>query len=76
MGNIKIKWADNALESLEYHTKWYHNMGGLSLSDSFLKYIDNSLEILLANPYIARPSLEVLDLREYVMQKYPFLISY
>ena len=35
-----------------------------------------SIEIIKNNPYIARPSFEVTELREYVLKKYPFVISY
>ncbi len=73
---FKIEWSEEAFEDFQYYINWYTQNRGISISNSFESTILLSLETLRNNPYIARPSFEILDLIEYIIQKYPFLISY
>ena len=68
--------SQESFEDFQYYIQWYKKQGGSNASNPFESIILLSIEIIKNNPYIARASFEVTELREYVLKKYPFVISY
>jgi len=72
----KITWSLEALYCFENYVDWYSEQSAPSVVTNFIAHIEYSLELISQNPHIARMVDELPEVREYVVQKYPFLISY
>ncbi|MCL2566870.1 MAG: type II toxin-antitoxin system RelE/ParE family toxin [Alphaproteobacteria bacterium] len=73
---MQIIWTKEALADLDYHITWYLTHASIEVSQKFSKKIEESLINIQNNPYGARTSLYFSELREYVLHKYPYIISY
>ena len=71
MQNCKITWSVEALNDLEDYIDWY-----LQNDNEFIQVIEDAIETIRNNNYIARMVDEIPELREYVVQKFPYIISY
>ncbi len=76
MQNYTIKWTPKALKLFSNYIDWYNRVAGLEVSEKFVSCVKDCELKILNNPYIAREIDEIKEVREYVVQKYPFLISY
>ena len=76
MQNYKIKWTPKALKLFNSYIDWYERVASLEVASKFSICIKECEQNILNNPYMARQIDEIEELREYVVQKYPFLISY
>lgn len=72
----KITWTLEALNDFEDYIDWYLTHANADVAESFVSIIEHSLTKITENNYIARMADEIPQLREYVVQKFPFLISY
>jgi plasmid stabilization system protein ParE len=73
----KISWSLESLNSFENYVDWYLGQtNSPQLATHFINHITDCLELIEENPYLARRVDELPEVREYVVQKYPFLISY
>ncbi|MDR2007638.1 MAG: type II toxin-antitoxin system RelE/ParE family toxin [Alphaproteobacteria bacterium] len=72
----KVIWSKRAIAQYGGSVRWYGKQGGVSLANNFEQHIGSCLSILARNPYMARQVEGKPKLREYVVQKYPFIISY
>lgn len=71
---MQIKWVAEAIIDFEKHLDWY--IKNTSVASKFRDSIVDSLESIKNNPYIARRLKEIYEIREFVVQKYPYLITY
>lgn len=71
MQNCKITWSVEALNDLEDYIDWY-----LQNDNEFIQVIEDAIETIRNNNYITRMVDEIPELREYVVQKFPYIISY
>ncbi|TXI97174.1 MAG: type II toxin-antitoxin system RelE/ParE family toxin [Neisseriales bacterium] len=71
MQNCKITWSVEALNDLEDYIDWY-----LQNDNEFIQVIEDAIETIRNSNYIARMVDEIPELREYVVQKFPYIISY
>lgn len=72
----KITWALEALNDFEDYIDWYLENSSELVTSNFIEIIENSLNNIRENNYIARMADEIPELREYVVPQFPFLISY
>ncbi len=72
----KITWALEALNDFEDYVDWYLQNTNEVVAGNFIETIENALTSIKANNYIARMTEEIPELREYVVQNFPYLISY
>lgn len=72
----KIIWTLEALNDFEDYIDWYLENANESVAANFITSIENTLTNILENNYISRMVNEIPELREYVVQQFPFLISY
>ncbi len=72
----KIIWALEALNNFEVYIDWYLQNANEVIAGDFIEAIKNALHSIRDDNYIARMVDEIPELREYVVQQIPFLISY
>ena len=73
---MQVVWSNRANISFNKYVLWYSNNANIQVAQDFITHIKQCENSICVNPYIARTSPEITTLREYVVQKYPFLISY
>ena len=76
MQNYSIEWSPQALIQLDICVDFYIVHSGIKVANAFSNNILDCLKIIAINPYIARKSFHIPDLREYIVKKYPFIISF
>lgn len=72
----KITWTYEALRDFEDYIDWYLKEANESIASRLIEVVEQALEAIKSNNYIARMVDEIPELREYVIQQFPFLISY
>ncbi len=72
----KITWTLEALRDFEDYIDWYLKEANEIIAGKFTEAVEDALNSIKDNNYIARMVEEIPELREYVIQKSPFLISY
>lgn len=72
----KITWTLEALHDFEDYIDWYLTNANSVVATEFVETIERSINSIKDNNYIARMVNEIPELREYVVQKFPYLISY
>lgn len=65
-----------ALNDFEDYIDWYLQNANEAIAVDFVQTIEDAIGIIKSNNYIARMVEEIPELREYVVQKFPYLISY
>lgn len=76
MQNCKITWSVEALNDLEDYIDWYLQNANEVITAEFIQVIEDAIETIRNNNYITRMVDEIPELREYVVQKFPYIISY
>lgn len=76
MQNCKITWSVEALNDLEDYIDWYLQNANEAVTTEFIQVVEDAIETIRNNNYIARMVDEIPELREYVVQKFPYIISY
>jgi plasmid stabilization system protein ParE len=76
MQNCKITWSVEVLNDLEDYIDWYLQNANEVIATEFIQVIEDAIETIKNNNYIARMVDEIPELREYVVQKFPYIISY
>ncbi len=76
MQNCKITWSVEALNDLEDYIDWYLQNANEAVATEFIQVVEDAVETIRNNNYIARMVDEIPELREYVVQKFPYIISY
>ena len=71
-----ISWSTEALNDFEDYIDWYLQNASIEVANEFIEVIERSINKITLNNYISRMADEIPDLRECVVQKFPFLISY
>lgn len=64
------------LNDLEDYIDWYLQNANEVIATEFIQVIEDAIETIKNNNYIARMVDEIPELREYVVQKFPYIISY
>ncbi|MDR0484011.1 MAG: type II toxin-antitoxin system RelE/ParE family toxin [Alphaproteobacteria bacterium] len=72
----KVIWYPKASNKYENYVYWYVEQGGISVAKDFKEHITTCINLIANNPYMAKQVEGKPELREYVVRKYPFLISY
>lgn len=72
----KITWALEALNDFEDYIDWYLQNANEVIANNFIEVVESALNSIKDNNYIARMVDEIPELREYIVQQFPFLISY
>lgn len=72
----KITWTLEALNDFEDYIDWYLQSTNEIITGKFIETVEKALDSIKENNYIARMVEEIPELREYVIQEFPFLISY
>ncbi len=72
----KISWTLEALNDFEDYIDWYLQSANEVITGKFIETVEKALDSIKENNYIARMVEEIPELREYVIQEFPFLISY
>lgn len=76
MQNRQVVWSLEALNDFEDYIDWYLKNVNVVIASDFVETITVAISNIKANNYIGRMVDEIVELREYVVQKYPYLISY
>lgn len=76
MQNCKITWSIEALNDLEDYIDWYLQNANEAVATELIQVVEDAIETIRNNNYIARMVDEIPELREYVVQKFPYIISY
>ena len=76
MQNCKITWSVEALNDLEDYIDWYLQNDNEVIATEFIQVIEDAIETIRNNNYITRMVDEIPELREYVVQKFPYIILY
>ncbi len=76
MQNCKITWSVEALNDLEDYIDWYLQNANEVIATEFIQVIEDAIETIRNNNYITRMVDEIPELREYVVQKFPYIILY
>jgi plasmid stabilization system protein ParE len=76
MQNCKITWSVEALNDLEDYIDWYLQNANEAVTTEFIQVVEDAIKTIRNNNYIARMVDEIPELREYVVQKFPYIISY
>ncbi len=76
MQTCQVEWSIEALNDFEDYIDWYLQKANLSVAAEFIQTIETAINNIKNNHYITRMIDEIPELREYVVQKYPYLISY
>ncbi len=71
-----IKWSIEALHDFEDYIDWYLQNASVDVAQDFVEVINDGLDTIAENNYISRMVDEIPELREYIVQRYPFIISY
>ena len=64
------------MNHFEDYIDWYLKNASFKVANEFVENIKNCLVLIANNHYIARMVDEIPELREYAVQRFPFLISY
>jgi plasmid stabilization system protein ParE len=72
----KITWTLEALNDFEDYIDWYLQNANEVIAGGFIEAVEKALDSIKDNNSIARMVDEIPELREYVVQQFPFLISY
>ncbi len=72
----KITWTLEALNDFEDYIDWYLQSANEVIAGRFIEAVEKALDSIKDNNYITRMIDEIPELREYVVQQFPFLISY
>lgn len=72
----KITWTLEALNDFEDYIDWYLQSANEVIAGRFIETVEKALDSIKDNNYVARMVDEIPELREYVVQQFPFLISY
>jgi plasmid stabilization system protein ParE len=72
----KITWTLEALNDFEDYIDWYLQSANEVIAGRFIEAVEKALDSIKDNNYITRMVDEIPELREYVVQQFPFLISY
>lgn len=72
----KITWTLEALRDFEDYIDWYLKEANEIIAGKFTEAVEDALNSIKDNNYIARMVEEIPELRKYVIQKFPFIISY
>jgi|688.fasta_scaffold2063128_1 plasmid stabilization system protein ParE len=72
----KITWTLEALNDFEDYIDWYLQSANEVIAGRFIEAVAKALDSIKDNNYITRMVDEIPELREYVVQQFPFLISY
>ena len=73
---MQINWTLEALNDFEFYIDWYIKEAGVDVASNFIDVIDEIIGNITANKYIARMVDDIPELREYVVQQFPYLVSY
>ena len=76
MQNCKITWSVEALNDLEDYIDWYLQNANEVITTEFIQVLEDVIETIRNNNYITRMVDEIPELREYEVQKFPYIISY
>ena len=76
MQSCKITWSVEALNDLEDYIDWYLQNANEAVATELIQVVEDAIETIRNNNYIARMVDEIPELREYVVQKFPYIISY
>src|SRR3990167_1068450 len=71
-----IKWSIEALHDFEDYIDWYLQNASVDVAQDFVEVINDGLDTIAENNYISRMVDEIPELREYIVQRYSFIISY
>ncbi len=72
----KITWTLEALNDFEDSIDWYIQNANEVIAGNFIDVVTAALDTIRDNNYIARMANEIPELREYIIQQLPFVISY
>ena len=72
----KISWTLEALNDFEDYIGWFLENANESIAANFITTIENVLNNIIDNNYISRMVNEIPELRKYVVQYFPFSVSY
>ena len=75
MSKLKIKWTMPAFNDFMGYVNYYRDEVSLLVSTNFADHIEIALTKLSEMPTIARPGFKI-NTRQYVMQKFPFIIEF
>ena len=73
---MQINWTLEALNDFEFYIDWYIKEAGVDVASNFIDVIDEIIGNIKSNKYIARMVDDIPELREYVVQQFPYLVSY
>lgn len=73
---MQINWTLEALNDFEFYIDWYIKEVGPDVASNFIEAIDEVIDNIKSNKYIARMVDDIPELREYVVQQFPYLVSY
>ena len=73
---MQINWTLEALADFEFYIDWYIKEAGIDVASNFIDVIDDIIDNIKANKYIARMVDDIPELREYVVQQFPYVVSY
>jgi plasmid stabilization system protein ParE len=76
MQNCQVEWSIEALNDFEDYIDWYLDNASVVIASEFVQIVEDSITKIKTNNYIARMANEIPELREYVVQKFPYIISY
>ena len=76
MQNCQVEWSIAALNDFEDYIDWYLQTATVNVAAEFIQLVEAAISTIKSNNYIARMVDEIPELREYVLQKYPYRISY
>ena len=72
----RIIWMIEALHDFEDYIDWYLINAGVVVAERFVTAIEHAIDVIAENNFITRMVDEIPELRECVVQNFPFLISY
>ena len=72
----KITWTLEALNDFEDYIDWYLQSANKVIAGGFIEAVEKALDSIKDNNSLARMVDEIPELRKYVVQQFPFLISY
>jgi plasmid stabilization system protein ParE len=76
MQDCQIEWSIEALHDFEDYIDWYLQNANEVIAAEFVSIVEEAITHIRDNNYIARIADEIPELREYVVQRFPYLISY
>lgn len=76
MQKCQVEWSLEALNDFDYYIDWYLQNANVTIAAEFVQTIEDVINNIKMNNYIARMVNEIPELREYVVPKFPYLISY